>query len=199
MSTTNLITKSLGDILTESGNGVPDHVSPSGSLYSDMDSGSLYQNTDGNTMWVKLQSVAYGEGSYQINTTPTTINSTNTWVAAGNNFTGGTDSIGISASTDTLVILSGYDGTYEVRGDITLSYVAGTNNYEAGLGVNGLIPTSGTYGGCVISSVFTRQHIGFQTIVELVGGDTLEIGVRNITNTDNVIVRHAQLFARKVS
>ena len=37
MSTTNLISKSLGNVLTQSGNGTPDHASPAGSLYSDKD------------------------------------------------------------------------------------------------------------------------------------------------------------------
>ena len=197
MATTNLISKSLGDILTESGNGEPDHTSPAGSLYTDKDTGCLYQNTAGTTLWFKLQSVAYGEGSYQLNTAATTITTINTWVSVGNNLTLG-DSIGVSANTDTLVIEPGYDGTYEVRGDVTISYVAGTNNYEVGLSVNNLVPATGTYGGGLIGATYTRQHIGFQTIADLVGGDTLEFAVRNITNTDNVIIRHAQLFVRKV-
>ena len=197
MATTNLISKSLGDILTESGNGVPDHVSPAGSLYTDKDSALLYQNSDGNTLWFALKSVAYGLGSYQVNTSATTIVTQNVWAPVVNTLTEG-DSIGISASTSTLVVISGYDGKYEVRGDITVDYVAGTNNYEVGLSLNSADPVSGTYGGCAIDSTYTRQHIGFQTIVDLVGGDTLNFDVRNITNADNVIIRHAQLFARKV-
>ena len=47
MATTNLNSKSLGDILLESGNGSPDHTSPSGSLYSYTDTGKVYRNIDG--------------------------------------------------------------------------------------------------------------------------------------------------------
>ena len=87
MATTNLISKSLGNVLTQSGNGTPDHASPAGSLYSDKDSGVLYQNSNGSTSWFPLQTVAYGEGYYQANTTSTTTSTLNTWVGVGNTFT----------------------------------------------------------------------------------------------------------------
>jgi hypothetical protein len=35
-------------------------------------------------------------------------------------------------------------------------------------------------------------------IESLSGGTTLGIDVRNITNTDNIIVRNSQLIARKI-
>jgi hypothetical protein len=197
MATTNLISKSLGDVLTESGNGSPDHVSPKGSLYVDKDSGILYQNIDGNVEWRDMVSVAYGYAYYQDNTNATTINTTNTWTAVGNTFTEG-PVVGFSANTDTLVLLSGYDGDYQVKGDVTLSYVAGTNNYEVGLSVNGNNPANGTYGGSLIDATYTRQHIGFDTTLSLTGGTTLELAVRNLTNTDNVIIRHAQLAVRRL-
>lgn len=197
MATTNLISKSLGDILTESGNGSPDHTAPKGSLYVDKDTAILYQNIDGATDWREMITVAYGYAFYQDNTTATTIGATNTWTAVGNALTEGA-SIGFSANTDTLVVESGYDGDYQVKGDVTISYVAGTNNYEVGLSVNGSNPSNGTYSGALIDSTYTRQHIGFETTVSLNSGDTLEFAVRNLTNTDNVIIRHAQLFVRRV-
>jgi hypothetical protein len=197
MATTNLITKSLGDILTESGNGTPDHVSPIGSLYVDKDSALLYQNIDGTSAgWRSLVDVAYGHGYYQDNTNATTISTTNTWTAVGNNFTEG-NVIGFSASTDTLVLISGYDGEYEISGDITIDYVAGTNNYEVGLSINGANPENGSYNGSLVDATYTRQCIGFDTTRNLTGGTTLELAVRNLTNTDNIIIRHAQLYARK--
>jgi hypothetical protein len=198
MATTNLISKSLGNVLTQSGNGVPDHTSPAGSLYSDIDSGILYQNSNGTTAWFPLQTVAYGEGYYQESGTTTTIGTINTWVGVGNTFLV-SDSVGVSGSTNTLVLKSGYDGRYEVRGDVTISYVAGTNNYEVGLSVNNVVPAAGTYGSATIDVTYTRQHIGFQTIVNLVGGDNLRLAVRNTTSTNGVIIRHAQLFLRKVN
>ena len=96
-------------------------------------------------------------------------------------------------------LLNGYDGFYEIRGDATISYVAGTNNYEVGLSINGGDPLSGTYGGSLIDATYTRQHIGFDTVQYLTGGTTLSFDIRNITNTDNVILRHGQIVTRRKS
>ncbi len=197
MATTNLNSKSLGDILLESGNGSPDHTSPSGSLYSDKDTGKVYRNIDGLTNWNVMSTVAYGEAYYQDAVTATTISTINTWTAVGNNFNEGV-LIGFSGNTDTLVLKNGYDGLYEVRGDVTIDYNAGGANYEVGLSLNSLVPQGGDYNGAYIDAVYTREHIGFQTIKNLSGGTTLQFGVRNLDGTANVEIRHAQLFARKI-
>lgn len=197
MATTNLISKSLGDVLTESGNGTPDHTSPLGSLYTDKDTGYVWRNVDGTTTWEKLATVSYGVGSYQDNTTVTSISATTTWFSVENNLTEGL-SKGFSASTNTLVLIDGYDGDYEIRGNVTIDYNAGAANYEVGLSINGANPQSGDYSGAYIDATYTRQHIGFQTIHDLTGGTTLELAVRNLTNTGDVEIRHAQLLARRV-
>ncbi len=198
MATTNLISKSLGDILTESGNGTPDHISPEGSLYVDKDTGKIYSNKFGDNRWYQLNTISYGEIYFVENTNVTTINTQNVWESVNVSYTGGT-SVGFSADTTSLTLLDGYDGFYEVRGDVTINYVAGTNNYEVGLSINGNDPLDGTYGGAFIDSTYTRQHIGFNTIQYLSGGTTLNFDVRNITNTDNVIVRQGQLVTRRKS
>jgi hypothetical protein len=197
MATTNLISKSLGDILTESGNGEPNHISPKGSLYTDKDVPKTYQNVDGGTTWLPFSTVAYGYGFFQGNTSQTTISSQDGWVGVGINLTEG-DSVGFSANTDTLVVLNGYDGNYEINGEATIDFVAGTNGYEIGLSINGNPPESGTYNGATIDTTYQTQHIGFETKTNLSGGTTLEFSVRNITNTDNIIVKNAQLFVRKL-
>jgi hypothetical protein len=197
MSTTNLISKSLGDILTESGNGTPDHTSPSGSLYVDQTTGVLYQNVGGGTVWQKLNTVAYSEGYYQDNTTQTTITTANTWVGVGNNFNLDT-TIGFSANANTLVLISGYDGVYEVKGDVTINNVTGINTYDIGLSVNNTVPAAGTFNSATVDATYTRQQISFDTIVNLSGGDNLRLAVRNLTLTNNVIIRHASLFLKKI-
>lgn len=197
MATTNLISKSLGDIFLETGNGTPDHTSPKGSLYVDQDTAKVYQNSDGSTSWQVYQTVAYGEAYYQGNTTATVINTTNTWTLVDNTFILG-DVVGVTSSGATISILPGYDGEYEVRGDLTISYVAGTNNYEVGLSVNDLNPSTGSYNGALIDVTYTRQHIGFETIVSMTSSTSLKLSVRNLTNTDNVIIRNSQVFLRKI-
>ena len=197
MATSNLISKSLGDILLESGNGTPNHTSPKGSLYVDQDTGKLYQNRDGSVDWQIMQTVAYGEAYYQDNVTATSILAANTWTAVANNFTM-IDAVGMTAVGSTMSILPGYEGDYEVRGDITISYVAGTNNFEVGLSVNGLSPVAGAYNGALIDVTYTRQHIAFDTVVSMTASTVLRLAVRNLVNADDVIIRHAQLYARKV-
>lgn len=196
MATTNLISKSLGDILLESGNGTPDHISPKGSLYVDQDDGRLYQNKDGSTGWESMYSAAYGTFYYQDNTTATDITTLNTWTTVENSFTIG-DVVGFTNSGGTVSILSGYDGDYEVRGDVTIQYVAGTNNYEVGLSVNNQVPTS-NYNGAFVDSTYTRQHIGFDDVISMTSSTTLKLTVRNIDTTDDVIIRNAQFFIKKV-
>lgn len=197
MSTQNLISKSLGDVLTESGNGVPDHTSPKGSLYVDKDSGRLYQNIDGLATWTSFSTVAYGHGFYEGNTNTTTISSTDTWTTVSNNFTEG-NNVGFSADTNTLVLKNGYDGNYEINAEVTINHVSGDDNFEVGVSINGNIPTDGSYNGTSINSTYIRQSVGVETNKSLVGGDTILLGVRNLTSTNNVIIRHAQLFIRRL-
>jgi hypothetical protein len=200
LATTNLISKSLGDVLTESGNGAPDHTSPMGSLYSDKDTGNVWKNIDGTTTWELLNTVAYGEAYVISNsTTATTIGTQNVWTASGVNMTEG-PVIGFSGGTQYLTLLNGYDGKYEVKLDATLTYIAGTNvNYEVGISLNDGDPADGRFSGTFLTvTTLPTQHIGVNTIIDLVGGDTLSVDIQNLTDTSNVYLEHAQLFARKV-
>jgi hypothetical protein len=197
MATTNLISKSLGDVLTESGNGTPDHTSPRGSLYTDKDVGKLYQNTDGSTMWLAFSTVAYGYGYIADNTTQTTIVSTNVWASVSITLTEGVN-VGFSANTDTLVVENGYNGDYEINGEVTIGFVAGTNDYEVGLSINGGNPSAGAYNGSSVDTTYQTQHLGFEDKITLSDGDTIEFAVRNLTNTNNVIIKHAQMFIRRL-
>ena len=54
MATTNLTSKTIGDIRVEHGSGAPDHTSPKGSRYTDVATAKLYENTDGATTWVEI-------------------------------------------------------------------------------------------------------------------------------------------------
>jgi hypothetical protein len=198
MSTSNLISKSLGDVLTQSGNGEPDHTAPLGSIYSDKDSGKVWKNIDGSTSWEVLQTVAYGDAYVQDNTTTNTSITASVWTASGVNLTGGT-MVGFSGdgTTQFLTLLDGYDGEYEVRLDATLSYVAGSTNHRAGISVNSGDPIDGRYSSTYLDSTYQTQHVGVQTTINLTGGTTLSIDLYNTTG-DNVRLEHVQLFARRV-
>jgi len=203
MATTNLTSKSLGDILLQSGNGTPNHTSTRGSIYVDQDTGISYQNKDGVVNWLAFDSVAYGDASYQGNATASTITAqavpgvSENWYSVANTFTLG-QSVGFTVSTNTLVVQTGYTGKYEVRGDVTVSYVAGTNNYEVGLSINGANPINGTYNGTLIDGTYQRQHIGFDAVISLTASNTIQLAVINLTSTDNFIIRHSQIYTIKV-
>lgn len=201
MATSNLSSKSLGDILLQSGNGTPNHSSPKGSLYTDQDTATLYINTSGTTTtWQNFVPISYGEGYYVSNGVATTISASNTWYAVNNTFTTGATN-GFSVSANTLVVGSGRDGLYNVQGSVTIAWVAGTPNYEVGISINGGTPPSvsgGTYNGATISTTYTTANIAFDRQFTLNGGDTIQLAVRNLTDTSNVIIRHAQLVAHRV-
>ena len=200
MATTNLISKSLGDILIESGNGSPDHTSPKGSIYSDKDSGSVYKNTDGSTAWVGFNGIAHGEVYYVDNTTATAIAASNTWYSAGNTFIEG-DVTAFSANTDTMVLLDGYDGKYNIVANATIDYVGGTDNYAVGVAINGIPPNpqSGSYNFGNVDATYTTANISSSFVATLSGGTTLELAVLNSGATNNIIIQHGQIFAKLVS
>lgn len=198
MATTNLISKSLGDILTQSGNGSPDHTAPSGSLYVDEDTGSLYINKNGVTAWEVLQTVSYGEGYYQDNAATTTISAANTWTSVGNTLTSGNNN-GFSVSTNTLVLDAGRTGTYQISANVTIQRVAGSPQFEVGVSRNNASPIASAYNGASVNSTFTTANITVNFHVVLNGGDNIKLAVRNLSGTNNVIIKHAQLFATKIS
>lgn len=197
MATTDLSSKSLGDVFLQSGIGTPDHIAPKGSMYTDKNTGKLYQNFDGGTTWRSFSTVAYGEGFYQANTTQTTITNKTNFFTAGINFTVG-DSLGVTVSTDRLTIDSGYGGLYEVSCSATVAYVATASNFELGVSINTSVPASGAYSADFINATYARANVNVRFIQSLNDSDYLRIGIRNTTGANNLIVRHAQLIARRI-
>lgn len=197
MATTNLNSKSIGDVLAQSGNGTPDHTAPKGSIYSNLDTGSVHTNLTGSNVWSVMVGVVYGFGFYQDNTTQTTISTTNTWVGVNNNLISG-DSNGITTSTNTLVLGTGRSGVYEITLCGTIAFVTGTNSYQLGISINNTVPADGRFAGNTLSATFTRANITAKAIVTLTAGDNIRIAARNITANSNIIVRNAQLFLRKI-
>jgi hypothetical protein len=197
MATTNLISKSLGDTLVQTGNGTPDHTSPIGSLYTDQNTGTLYKNNDGSTAWINMQGVAYGEVYYVNNTNSTTISAATEWFTVTNTFTEG-DVIAFSASTDSMVLKNGYDGKYEITANATLDYVAGADNFEVGVSVSGAVPIDGSYNSGNVDVTYTTANVTSNFITDLVGGDTLQLAVQNLDGANSVIIQHGQIFAKLI-
>lgn len=197
MATTDLSSKSLGDILLQSGIGNPNHTAAKGSLYSDKNTNTLYVNTDGSTKWQSFSVSSYGEGYYVGNSSTIAISAANTWTQVTNTFTTG-ETQNFTVSGSSIVLNSGCDGLYEVCGSVTLVWVAGAVNMEAGVSLNSANPVDGAYNGATLGSVYTTSNVAFSRQMNLVGNDALRLAVNNRTDANDVIVRHAQLVVYRV-
>lgn len=196
MATTNLISKTLGEIRLQSGNGEPDHTAVAGSIYSDIDTGSVYISKGGGN-WEPLVGVTYGEAFYTDNTTATNITTTNVWFQVANNFNLGT-SVGFSVDGNKFVLGEGRAGKYHIDANFTIQNVAGLASYDCGISVNGANPVNGSFNTGTINATFIYDNVSVSFDVELEDEDELTLAVRNITNTNNIIVRHGQINVYRV-
>lgn len=197
MATSDLITKSLGGVEVQSGSGIPDHVAPKGSLYTNTASGSLYVNKDSSSGWTVLSRCNYGDMYMTGYTTQTTIGTSN-WVIDPNLPLWYEELAGFDfVSGYTLQLQSGYDGLYNVMASVTLAYVA-VANYQIGISVNGSDPVAGHYNGTYLSGTGDVKSIPVNFDVSLTAGDYITIAVRNITSTTNVIIRHATVTVNRI-
>jgi hypothetical protein len=179
MATTNLNSKTLGEILVQSGTGVPDHVAPRGSMYTNVSTGTLYLNADGSTGWDSLNRVSYVDIYIQANATVTTMASNTTWfpltgltwtTASSNGFT--------VASTGVVTCATGRAGRYNVIATGTLAYSTATAVVELGVSKNGANPASGYYQGATLTSVVATQSVTVTDYIDLVAGDTVQVVMR---------------------
>jgi hypothetical protein len=138
-SATNLISKSLGNILVQSGSGVPTHNATKGSLYTDIDTGLLYTNQGG---WSFVSLIAYGGILLSGNTTGVVMNNT-AWLE----FEGDWYETGVcngviqnATSGNTLEVCVGRGGRYQIDVSAYLEYSSGTGNAYLGVSINGEVP-----------------------------------------------------------
>ena len=204
MATTNLITKSLGNIVIQSGNGSPDHSAVSGSLYYNLDTTILWQNIDGSSSsyWMPLIPAIYGE--LQLIRNATTINATSTtgffstsgltWQCYNNNKKGFTKNGG------TLILNNGLTGTYRIimhAGMIIPSTTAGF--YDVGIAINGIVTNTPKYkSACGFNATKNAAHASVILDTTLNGGDNVSVAVGNASATGNFIVRDANLIIYRI-
>lgn len=201
MATTNLISKSLGDILQESGNGSPDHTSPIGSTYVNQTNGVLYYNIDGGNTWVDINKNSYGNMYVTGNTTAVTGVTTNTWYSLSGATWSGSSNNGItfSATPKTLVVDSGKDGKYLIVGNGRINRQTGNAVYQIGISKNNATPESGYYHNSSTSATETTSSITVIGMINLVSGDFISLAARNITSTNNILVSESSLTLLKIA
>lgn len=200
MATTNLISKSLGDVLSETGNGTPNHFSPKGSTYIDQDTAIIYVNTDGDGTWVDKNKISYGNMYISGNATVITPVVTNTWYSlSGATWSAGTtNGVTFSGGQDTLNVQTGKSGKYLVFGNGRINRQTANAVYELGISKNGVAPTAGFYFKSSTDSTETTSSINVHGYFDLVGDDTIQLAVRNITTTNNILVSESSLTIIKL-
>jgi hypothetical protein len=199
MATTNQNDRSLGDIVMSSGNGTPDHTDiTNGSLYVDEDGVNLYhRNTTSG--WTQYNRVSHGNMWMTGNSTNTSISVQGDWYSLrGLAWNGGSEENISYNATDYLDIL--VDGTYQVIGTSTFEEVAADGIFAVGLSINFDSPVQPNYMMTSVESSDTnRQCATVVSFIDLVSGDTLELGVSNQRDTNNVTVVHASISAKRIS
>jgi len=200
MATSNLISKSLGDVLTESGNGTPNHTSPKGSTYVDQDTGILYSNINGTTTWIDYNKISYGNMSVTSNATVITPVVTNTWYSlSGATFTAGTtNGVTFNSGSDTLQTQTGKSGKYFVIGNGRINRQTANAVYELGISINNATPSVGYYNMSSTDATETTSSINVHGYFNLSDGDTVQLAARNITTTNNILVSESSLTIIKL-
>lgn len=200
MATSNLISKSLGDILMETGNGSPSHNSPKGSTYVDQDTAILYVNIDGDGTWVDKNKISYGNMYISGNATTISPVVLNTWYAlSGATWSAGTSNgVVFSATSDTLNIETGKAGKYFVIGNARINRQTANAVYEVGISLNNASPTAGYYNKSSTDSTETTSSISVHGYFNLSQGDVIQLSARNITTTNNILVSESSLTVIKL-
>jgi len=191
MATTNLNSQSLGDVLVESGNGTPNHSSPVGSFYTNIDTGSIFINNNGSTNgWSPMNRVVWGEIYCQDNTTNTA--GTTSWATLSGltwNFYGGN---GVTASNMGSYFGNGKlivqkSGTYNVlaTGSVQVQNSTAAYTFYLGVSKNGVDPVNGFWGSAMCDGNLTAtaleeddKCISISGVMSLNAGDTLELKMR---------------------
>ena len=200
MATSNLISKSLGGVLQETGNGSPNHVSPRGSTYTDQSTGIIYINIDGSTSWIDINKLSYGNMYVTGNTVAVTGVTTNTWYSlSGATWSGGsTNGVTFSGGTDILIVNTGRSGKYLILGNGRINRQTANALYQIGISVNGSTPSDGFYHNSSTSATETSSSISVIGMLNLNNNDTVQLVSRNITTTNNILVSESSLTIYKI-
>jgi len=201
MATSNLISKSLGGVLQESGSGSPNHTSPRGSTYTDQSNGIIYLNIDGSTSWVDINKNSYGNMYVSGNTTAVTGVTTNTWYSlSGATWSGSSNSgITFSGGSDILIVNSGREGKYLAVANGRINRQTANAVYQIGFSINNGTPSDGFYHNSSTSATETTSSISIIGMFNLVANDSVQLSARNITTTNNILVSEASLTLLKIA
>jgi hypothetical protein len=197
MAANNLVSKSLGSILQQTGNGVPTHVAPMGTMYVDINTGRLYvySNAFG---WIDYNKTAFAAAYINDNVTTSPFASTGwftttnlTWTPIGGN--------GISATTDgRLILSSNLAGRYKIITEATIQYVATTAIYQFGTATN-LTIYPGSYSDHAVGTTTSGSfaNIGSNHIITLSANSVVQGAIYGAAGA-TVIIKNASISIKKI-
>ena len=198
MATTNLNTRTIGNIYLQSGNGSPDHTAPIGSIYTDETANRIYFNANGGTIWVSALKVAYGSAYFNNNTTAITGVTLNTWEDLQAYTFTELYSSGTTVGTNGIVTCNNTPGRYKITAICTFNYNGvQTSSYQVGISKNGGNPT-GFLGAATVSSTIITKCAMSTDIISLVSGDTIEVMVEYIAGNHNILPKHVSLYMERI-
>lgn len=207
-----IISKSLGTLMVQSGDGVPAHVAPIGSLYTDATSYILYSYKQ-SFGWVPLNTISYGEYHYQDWAATTTIPKTPDWtrfpsVFSASTMQNGMELFGITNKytnttykSDRITILR--SGNYEVKAIATIfSTTADDNVIRVGVAKNSAV-TSIQAASWIYQAVANNQkrycQIGLSGVLKnVLSGDTIGLVIASDTASVSVACKHASIFLKRI-
>jgi len=196
MATTNLVEQSLGDMFLQHGNGTPDHTAPKGSLYSNLNTGIRYINMIGTNVWSDLVLAAYGE--LYLSSTLVVSPSTNGYTALTTNMILRNNS-GISLSSGSMSINTGYSGTYGMLLSMTLSRNAVSTTYTGGISIDSAAPTLGFTGGTSVDATRLTSNLSVYGTVVLTPGTTITTALQaGVAGNVNVLYNNLILWRKGI-
>lgn len=187
MATTNLNTRSLGDIQLQSGNGSPNHAASGGAMYIDIDSHNLYLKKEGYTGatissdFNDVEVISSAAIYLSANTLNIVTGTANTWLPiTGSTYVWTIDNLnGFSHSNGYLTLTANTPGRFFVNMAYTAKYVSTFSTFEAGISKNSVVPAIGYYStNCLNAASGVRQTINAFGYVDLVTGNTISVSFR---------------------
>lgn len=202
MATTNLISRTLGTLLFQSGNGTPDHASHAGSLYTNIDTGICYINRSivSGTIWYEQHKTQWRGGMILSKIQDVTLPGAG-WVqlAPTGNFIqagGFPKHDGITLDAATLNVANA--GTYLIYMSISIrTATAQSGVYQAGISINATTPANGD----IIQNwadtlTFKDMQFSVSTIKSLSVNDKISIALN--TGSDSYSATTGLLYALQI-
>lgn len=191
--------KTIGNILIQSGAGVPIHSAPIGSIYIDYTNSIVYSKK--NIGWIPMSSISYGNFVFTNNSSTTSISTTG-WVNVpslyeNNNVCNG---VRISGGTNKIEFLR--HGKYEIKiANTVFSNVADNEIVYIGLFHNDTF-TSIRNRGYFYQSLSTDQkqysNIPLFATLNIEKNDTINLVLRSENSSTTVVLESSSIFVKKI-